>query len=87
MNKNTQPLMTASASGGVVGAIVVVISYFLTFWGIAIPAEIATALMVLLTPVLHMAAVKWGLEDMDPAPTSQAAPAASWAPPPAPPQQ
>lgn len=57
---------TAAASGGVVGAIVTILIWVLSLWHVDVPAEIAAAMMVILTPCLHMFAVWIGVTISDP---------------------
>ena len=56
------PVPAAAASGGFVGALVIIVCYVISFANVQVPAEISTALMVLLTPLVHYAAVKWGID-------------------------
>ena len=58
----SNPVPAAAASGGVVGSLVIIICYAISFAHVQVPAEISAALMVLLTPVVHVAAVKWGFD-------------------------
>lgn len=67
MATNTSPVATASASGGAVGAFVIILCWILSQFHIIVPSEIAAAMMVLLTPVAHFAAVKHGFDMDEPA--------------------
>lgn len=67
---------TAAASGGVVGAIVVMVVWGLGLAHVTVPAEVAAALMVVLAPIVHLLAVRLGLSpDPVPTPDTPAAPA------------
>lgn len=67
---------TAAASGGVTGAVVVLISWALSLANITVPAEVAAAAMVIVAPVVHMIAVRLGVTlDPEPAPAPTPAPA------------
>lgn len=46
----------AAASGGFVGALVVIICFCLSKKGIDIPGEVSAAMMVVLTPIVHIVA-------------------------------
>jgi len=59
---------TAAASGGVVGAVVVMIVWGLGLAHVTVPAEVAAALMVVLSPIVHLVAQRLGLSD-DPPPS------------------
>lgn len=54
-NPNTTHAM-AAASGGFVGALVVIICFCLSKKGIDIPGEVSAAMMVVLTPLVHITA-------------------------------
>lgn len=55
------PIPTAAASGGFVGAIVILISLGLDHFNVHVPAEGTAALMVVLTPIVHFVAMRWGI--------------------------
>lgn len=63
---NTSPVATATASGGVVGAVVMLVVWGLSLVKVTVPAEVATAMMVILTPILHTLAVKYGFDPAKP---------------------
>lgn len=65
----------AAASGGVAGAAVVIITWGLGLANIVVPAEVAAAMMVLVAPIIHLVAVRLGLESAAPAPAPVAPPA------------
>lgn len=69
---------TAAASGGVVGAIVVIGSWALSLAHVTVPAEVAAAAMVVLAPLVHLLAVRLGISVDAPsdAPVAPAAPVA-----------
>ena len=58
---------TAAASGGVTGAVVVLVSWALSLANITVPAEVAAAAMVIIAPVVHLIAVRLGVT-LDPEP-------------------
>lgn len=63
---NSSPVATSAASGGVVGALTVLIVYVLQeFAHVTVPAEVAASLMVILTPIVHAIAVRIGAEPAD----------------------
>lgn len=77
-NKTTHAgaVSTAAASGGVVGAIVVMVTWALSLAHVTVPAEVAAAAMVVLAPIVHLIAVRLGLSpDPAPAPDAPASPA------------
>jgi hypothetical protein len=80
-------IATPAAAGGAAGAVVMLVTWGLSLAHVIVPAEVAAAMMVLATPLLHMLAVRLGLDAPDEppaaAPVVHAAPAA----PPAPQQQ
>lgn len=51
---------TAAAAGGASGAAVVLITWGLGLAHVTVPAEVAAAMMVLATPILHLIAVRIG---------------------------
>lgn len=59
---NKGAVATAAASGGVSGAAVVILAWALSLVHITVPAEVAAALMVVATPLLHLVAVRIGAE-------------------------
>jgi hypothetical protein len=60
-------ISTPTAAGGVTGAVVVLILYVLKArWGIEVPGEVATALMVVITPLVHAAAILIAKEEKAP---------------------
>lgn len=59
-------IATSTASGGLVGALVIVFTWLLSFWEIIVPAEIGVALMVIITPFVHILAVKLRVPEIDP---------------------
>jgi len=78
---------TATASGGVTGAAVVIITWLLSVFHLPVPAEVAAAMMVVLTPILHLVALRMGLSptlDLAPYEVQPAPPAQSSAAPPPP---
>lgn len=46
-------LSTSAASGGVAGAAVVVLTWFLGLLHVVLPPDVAAALMVLTAPIVH----------------------------------
>lgn len=59
---NSNPVATSAASGGVVGALTILIVYILQEAAhITVPAEVAAALMVVLSPIVHLLAVRMGI--------------------------
>ena len=58
-------IATPAAAGGAAGAAVVILTWALGLAHIVVPAEVATAMMVLGTPLLHMLAVRIGAEPAD----------------------
>ena len=65
---------TAAASGGVTGAVVVLVSWALSLANITVPAEVAAAAMVIIAPVVHLIAVRLGVT-LDPEPVPDPVPA------------
>ncbi len=53
MAVSSPTLSTSAASGGVAGAAVVVLTWVLGLLHVALPPDVAAALMVLATPVVH----------------------------------
>lgn len=51
------PIATAAAGGGVTGAAVVLVVYVLGMFKITVPAEVAAAMMVVIAPFVHWAAL------------------------------
>lgn len=51
----------AAASGGFTGALVVIICFILSKFGIDVPAEVAASMMVVLTPIVHFYAAQAGV--------------------------
>jgi hypothetical protein len=80
MNQPTHA--TAAASGGVAGAAVVIITWLLSLFHLEVPAEVAAAAMVVLTPIVHLIAVRLNVGDLS-EPTPAPTPAPVPAPPPA----
>jgi multisubunit Na+/H+ antiporter MnhG subunit len=60
---------TAAASGGVAGAAVVIICWALSLAHVVVPAEVAASFMVVTAPVLHLVALRMGVEPAPVAPT------------------
>jgi hypothetical protein len=56
----------AAAAGGASGAAVVLVTWGLGLAHVTVPAEVAAAMMVLATPVLHWAAVRLGMQTAGP---------------------
>lgn len=61
----TTTVSAASASGGIIGALVVIIVWVASLFNVQVPAEVAAALMVCLTPILHVLAVRFGPSSPD----------------------
>jgi hypothetical protein len=61
MNKNST-VATAAASGGFSGAAVVVLTWALGVMHVEVPPEVAAAAMVLLSPIVHLLAMRLGVE-------------------------
>ena len=53
MTSTAPTLSTSAASGGVAGAAVVVLTWFLGLLHVALPPDVAAALMVLAAPCVH----------------------------------
>jgi hypothetical protein len=51
----------AAASGGFTGAAVVIICFILSKLNIEVPGEVSAAMMVVLTPIVHLWAAKAGI--------------------------
>jgi hypothetical protein len=63
MNANQRgAVATGAASSGVAGATVVIVTWLLGLAHVQVPAEVAGAFLVVLTPVLHFAVVRLGIE-------------------------
>jgi hypothetical protein len=63
MNSNQRgAVATGAASSGVAGAAVVILTWGLGLLHVQVPAEVAAALLVVLSPALHVAVVKLGIE-------------------------
>lgn len=58
----TQKVALPAATGGVVGALVVLITLTLDHFHIEIPAAGTASLMVVLAPIVHIAALRFGLD-------------------------
>ncbi len=70
MNANQRgAVATGAASSGVAGALAVIVTWALGLEHIAVPAEVAAAFLVVLTPLLHYAVVRLGIEPVRAAPT------------------
>ena len=50
---NSPTLSTSAASGGIAGAAVVVLTWFLGLLHVALPPDVAASLMVLAAPIVH----------------------------------
>jgi hypothetical protein len=61
MNNNS-PIATASASGGFVFALVTLLVWGLSLVDITVPASVATAMMAILTPFVHICAIRFGFD-------------------------
>lgn len=61
MNRNST-VATAAASGGFSGAAVVVLTWALGLLHVNVPPEVAAAAMVLLSPIVHLIAMRVGAE-------------------------
>jgi len=83
MKPRASSVSTAAASGGVTGALVVIVAWGLGLAGVVVPAEIAAAFMVVAAPIVHLVAVRLGIPD-DPAPAPVPAPVPTPDPVPAP---
>jgi hypothetical protein len=55
-------ISTAGAAGGASGAAVILLVWGLSLAHVTMPAEVAAAAMMLLTPVIHYTAVRLGVE-------------------------
>jgi hypothetical protein len=67
MNNMTKAhIAVASGSGGFVLALVTITSRILANYGIAMDSDMAAALVTLFTPVVHILAVRFGLEPSQP---------------------
>jgi hypothetical protein len=65
MNSNQRgAVATSAASSGVAGAAVVILTWGLGLLHVQVPAEVAAALLVVLSPALHVAVVKLGIESV-----------------------
>jgi hypothetical protein len=53
---------TGAAASGVAGATVVIVTWLLGLAHVEVPAEVAAALLVVLTPLLHFSVVRLGIE-------------------------
>jgi hypothetical protein len=63
MNSNQRgAVATGAASSGMAGAAVVILTWALGLLHIEVPAEVAAALLVVLSPALHFAVVQLGIE-------------------------
>ncbi len=63
MNSNQRgAVATGAASSGVAGAVVVILTWTLGLLHVEVPAEVAAALLVVLSPVLHFSLVRLGIE-------------------------
>jgi hypothetical protein len=63
MNSNQRgAVATGAASSGVAGATVVILTWTLGLLHVQVPAEVAAALLVVLSPVLHFSLVRLGVE-------------------------
>lgn len=72
--KGKSSVSTAAASGGVTGALVVIVAWGLSLAGVTVPAEIAAAFMVVAAPIVHLVAVRLGIPDDPPVPAPAPAP-------------
>lgn len=61
MNRNST-VATAAASGGFSGAAVVVLTWALGVLHVEVPPEVAAAAMVLLSPIVHLIAMRLSAE-------------------------
>lgn len=75
MNRNST-VATAAASGGFSGAAVVVLTWALGLAHVAVPPEVAASAMVLLTPIVHLLAMRLGVEPVIAAAVAPVAPVA-----------
>ena len=66
-----------AAAGGAAGAVVMLVTWGLSLAHVTVPAEVAAAMMVLATPLLHLVAVRLGLDASTDAPAAARAPAAA----------
>ena len=63
MNSNQRgAVATGAASSGMAGAAVVILTWALGLLHIQVPAEVAAALLVVISPALHFAVVRLGIE-------------------------
>jgi len=63
MNSNQRgAVATGAASSGVAGATVVILTWALGLLHVEVPAEVAAALLVVLSPALHFAVVRLGID-------------------------
>lgn len=63
---NNHPVASGAASGGVATALVVILAWALGFAHVTVPGEVAAAAVALISPALHIAALKLGVsEDID----------------------
>jgi multisubunit Na+/H+ antiporter MnhG subunit len=59
-------IATSAASHGVVGAVAILICWILSLRGVTVPAEVAAAIMVIMSPIVHLVvlyvAKRWGVD-------------------------
>jgi hypothetical protein len=65
MNSNQRgAVATGAASSGMAGAVVVILTWALGLVHVEVPAEVAAALLVVVSPVLHFSLMRLGIEPM-----------------------
>ncbi len=67
-------LSTSAASGGAAGAAIVLLQWGMGLFHVPLPADVAGAIMVLLTPMIHYVVARAGVSDPSAVATPEAKP-------------
>ena len=70
MNPKYSAVATGTASGGVSSAVAVLLIWLLSLAHVEVPAEVAAAFLAVLTPLVHLAVVRLGIEPAPSAPVA-----------------
>jgi hypothetical protein len=57
--KPTSPIAVSAGAGGITGALVMILAWAASEFGVTMPPEIVTALMVIFQPILHIVGTKY----------------------------
>jgi hypothetical protein len=55
------------ASGGLAGAAIVILTWVLSLFHVTLPADVAAALIVMLSAAVHAGVLKWAIDPLTPA--------------------